>query len=61
VAADVPALGPAVAEAFENDPWAARRRNLQAVHHTHLDDGSAARVAGLVQARMGGRRSDEGS
>jgi CDP-glycerol glycerophosphotransferase (TagB/SpsB family) len=61
VVTDLAELGPALAEALEHDAWAARRRDLSAVHHTHLDAGSAARVAGLVQARMGGRRSDEGS
>jgi CDP-glycerol glycerophosphotransferase (TagB/SpsB family) len=58
IVTDLATLGPALAEALEGDPWAARRRALRGVHHTHLDDGSAARVAALVQEHIAGGRSD---
>jgi CDP-glycerol glycerophosphotransferase (TagB/SpsB family) len=56
VVTDLGELGPALVEALEHDSWAARRGALRGEHHTHLDDGSAARVAGLVQERIRRRR-----
>lgn len=58
IVTDLATLAPALADALEGDPWAGRRRALRGVHHTHLDDRSAARVAALVQERIGGRRAD---
>ena len=52
VAADLAELEPALASALAHDPWAARRRELRREHHTHLDAGSAARLADLVHERL---------
>jgi len=37
-----------LAEALADDPWAEQRRALLPLHHTHVDDRSAARVAALI-------------
>jgi hypothetical protein len=59
---DMAALRAALAEALEDsDHWAARRRELRALHHAHVDARSGARLTALVgnQAMSGrtGRRA----
>jgi CDP-glycerol glycerophosphotransferase (TagB/SpsB family) len=55
VAGDLDRLATHLAEALATDPWATRRRQLCAEHHTHADAGSAERVAALVADRLGRR------
>jgi CDP-glycerol glycerophosphotransferase (TagB/SpsB family) len=58
VVRDVDGLREALAAlAGGDDPWQARREAARALHHRHVDDGSAARVAAVVLEQLERRRS----
>jgi CDP-glycerol glycerophosphotransferase len=61
VAVDLGALATHLTQALDGDPWAQRRRQLRADHHTRTDAGSAGRLVEGVITRLNGLTGPSGA